>query len=107
MQADKGPGPSRDIRVKNLDNEIAAHLAGAIYARVSGQTPSFTDAPHGAAFRIVSNKQIAQRANADSTNSGSPIEFGNAELKPLITAIKGAPLYRDWNQDEVFQWRNS
>jgi hypothetical protein len=100
-------GFARALTVKNLDNEIAAYLAGAIYVVASGQTPSFANknSPGAAAFTIASKKGIAvNQTNVGQTNAGSPIEFLDAELAPLIVAIRTTPLYADWNQDTVQRW---
>jgi hypothetical protein len=101
-------GFARAFTIKILDNEIAAFLAGAIYVVASGQTPSYVNknSPAATAFTIASKKGIAvNQTNANQTNAGSPIEFLDAELTPLIVAIKASPLYTNWNQDVVQRWR--
>src|ERR1700730_6451488 len=96
-------GLARGRTVKNLDNETAAYLAGAIYVVASRQmlnTPKRIS-PHSAAHTIVSKKGIG----SSPTNAGSPIEFSDAELAPLTAAIRTDPLYKkDWNQDVVGRW---
>jgi hypothetical protein len=97
---------ARETKVKILDNETAGYLAGAMYVVASGQMLSnLNNAPASAAYRIASKKGIAAGSTV-ATNAGSPIEFSDAELAPLLAAIKADPLYRrKWNDDEVQQWR--
>lgn len=91
------------FRVKILKNEVAAYLAGNIYVFASGQQVSTSGAdPNTAAYNIVKNKGLGSvtTTGSVSTNAGSPIDFSDTELAPLFTAIKGSPLYQNWNTNE-------
>jgi hypothetical protein len=97
IQMIAGVSPGGVLRVKNLDNEVAAYLAGAMYIVASGQQASFKDprSPISAAYKIATGKNLG----APPTNASSPIAFSDAEIAPLVAAIKAMPLYSDWNQD--------
>ena len=100
-------GFAQPTTIRNIDNEIAAYLAGAIYIVASGQTPNFRrkNDPIAEAFTIASTKKIAApQANTAPTNAGSPIEFLEEELTPLIQAIQTSPYYKDWNSVAVLTW---
>jgi hypothetical protein len=97
IQMIAGVSPGGSLRVKNLNNEVAAYLGGALYVVASGQQASFRDprSPISAAYKIA----LAKNLGTPPTNAGSPIGFSDAEIVPLIVAIKAMPLYSDWNQD--------
>jgi len=100
-------GFARAVTMKVLDDEIAAYLAGAIYVAANGVTPRYADAraPDATAFTIASRKRIAvNRTNTTQTNASSPIDFSDAELRPLIAAIQASRFYRNWNNTEVYRW---
>jgi hypothetical protein len=97
IQMIAGVSPGGGLRVKVLNNEVAAYLAGAVYIVASGQQASFKDpkSPISAAYKIATGRSLG----APPTNAGAPIAFTDAEIAPLIAAIKAMPLYSDWNQD--------
>jgi len=99
-------GFARAVTMKVLDDEIAAYLAGAIYVVASGVTPFYRDknAPDATAFTISSGHITVGPTNTTQTNAGSPINFSDTELRPLIAAIQASRFYRNWNNTEVYRW---
>jgi hypothetical protein len=86
------------FRVKVLKNEAAAYLAGGMYVVANGQQLSTSSAaPSVVGYKVAKTKGLG----AGPTNAGSPVVFEDADLAPLHNAIRGSPLYRNWNSDET------
>jgi hypothetical protein len=90
-------GPGGAMRVKILNSEVAAFLAGSMHVVASGQRASFRDprSPIAAAYGIVSEKGL----RTPQMNVGAQVALSNTEIAPLVTSIRAMPLYSDCNQD--------
>jgi hypothetical protein len=97
----------KNFKVKNLDNETCAYLAGAIYTLALGQQPSSS----GVKMTINSSTRDIQNAAMEAvkkkglgtgdTNAGRPIDFSSKDVAGIQAAIKSNKLYKDWNTDHT------